>query len=408
MSDYFYENRGFLGTKGVIGRRDFIINFLIIEIIEAIFYTTPISVLILIKPDFASNILATGGVHVNWWTIWLSIVAIIEAVLIFPSCVKRVRDILGEEDNNRVYTISTILIVLCYILVLPAAASIPFLRFIALFILLSLVFMKGKITGEKPASELIKFNWGAFFGTWLWGIFNKTPVTLFMIPLFFTLGAFPFMLICGLKGNEWAYKNNNDKYDSIENFHVLQYKQAILWGLLAPIIVFATWFSLGISSAMILYKHAKDHPEIVEKLNDWFQELQQANVETTFSEIDLDGDIYKFYIRPEDMEDVPNAYKDSVFRSAVYYAADKKGISVKPFKLTANSEEYQKQLKSFVEVSNRTKIYSTFNNEVLIEYSLDADKYANEIAKAKESGSYKDIYRIFKLGYKFNNYPTLP
>ena len=108
------------------------------------------------------------------------------------------------------------------------------------------------------------------------------------------------------------------------------------------------------------------------------------------------------------MEDVPNAYKDSVFRSAVYYAADKKGISVKPFKLTANSEEYQKQLKSFVEVSNRTKIYSTFNNEVLIEYSLDADKYANEIAKAKESGSYKDIYRIFKLGYKFNNYPTLP
>lgn len=408
MSDYFIENKSFWSLKGVLGRRDFIVNLLVIEIIEAVLYTTPRLFFLFKKPGLVLDMISSGeaSVYAKWWLIWLLIVLAIEVVLIFPSCVRRVRDIIGEEDDNRIFMISTILAILLF--VVSVGSLLPIWRFVALFILLSLVFKKGKITGEKPANNLIKFNWGAFFGTWLWGIFNKTPITLLMIPLFFTVGAFPFMLICGLKGNEWAYKNNNKEHDNLETFHTQQSKQALLWGVLAPIIVFVTWISLGVSSGVVLYKQAKKNPEIIEKLNNWFKELQQANAETAFSEIDLDGDIYKFYIKPEDMEEVPNAYKDSIFRSAVYYAAEKKGVSITPFRLNTTDEEYQKQFKSFVEVSNKTKIYSTFNNEVLVEYSLDADKYASEILKAKENRNFKEIYRILQQGYKFNNYPTLP
>lgn len=70
--------------------------------------------------------------------------------------------------------------------------------------------------------ELKKWNWGAFLLNWFWGLFNKSYWSLLaLIPYFGVIGAF----ICGLKGNEWAWKNK--KWESIEQFHSVQREWAL-------------------------------------------------------------------------------------------------------------------------------------------------------------------------------------
>ena len=83
--------------------------------------------------------------------------------------------------------------------------------------------------------ELKRFNWGAFFLNWIWGIGNKSylPFLVFIpfgiIPI---LG--PIINIClviwfGMKGNEWAWQNKN--WDSLEHFRRVQRSWA-KWALI--------------------------------------------------------------------------------------------------------------------------------------------------------------------------------
>ena len=61
-----------------------------------------------------------------------------------------------------------------------------------------------------------EFNWGAFFGTWIWGLFNKSYKTLWMLLLWCTPWGLLFAIYCGIKGNEWAGKNRD--WDNLEKF----------------------------------------------------------------------------------------------------------------------------------------------------------------------------------------------
>ena len=61
-----------------------------------------------------------------------------------------------------------------------------------------------------------KFNWGAFFLTWIWGLVNNTYITLIALPISFIpkLGGLLNLLLAiyfGIKGNEWALKNKKFK-----------------------------------------------------------------------------------------------------------------------------------------------------------------------------------------------------
>ena len=67
---------------------------------------------------------------------------------------------------------------------------------------------------EIPAEIKNKFNWGAFFLGWLWGLFNKSYITLLQIPIAFIPIIGPIINIglavwFGKKGNEWALKNKH-------------------------------------------------------------------------------------------------------------------------------------------------------------------------------------------------------
>ncbi len=99
--------------------------------------------------------------------------------------------------------------------------------------------------------ELKRFNWGAFFLNWIWGIGNKSylPFLVFIpfgiIPI---LG--PIINIClviwfGMKGNEWAWQNKN--WDSLEHFRRVQRSWA-KWAL----IVQGIFMVLGIISVAFI------------------------------------------------------------------------------------------------------------------------------------------------------------
>jgi len=79
--------------------------------------------------------------------------------------------------------------------------------------------------------EIIRWNWGAFFLSWIWGIRNKTYIAfLSVIPVV----GFVMMIVLGMRGNEWAWQNK--RWESVEQF---QHEQKI-------------WSTLGIRLAKII------------------------------------------------------------------------------------------------------------------------------------------------------------
>jgi hypothetical protein len=76
-------------------------------------------------------------------------------------------------------------------------------------------------------SELLGWNWGAFFLTWIWGIFHQVWLSLLVL---IPLGNIVMPFVLGVKGNEWAWQSK--KWDSIEQFRHTQHTWMI-WGIIA-------------------------------------------------------------------------------------------------------------------------------------------------------------------------------
>src|SRR5665647_22106 len=75
--------------------------------------------------------------------------------------------------------------------------------------------------------ELDRWNWGAFFLNWIWGIGNNTYIALLMfVPLVNMV--MPFVL--GVKGSAWAWRNK--QWQDVDHFKRVQRKWAI-WGIVA-------------------------------------------------------------------------------------------------------------------------------------------------------------------------------
>lgn len=89
-----------------------------------------------------------------------------------------------------------------------------------------------KIQKEIP-NEIKKWNWGAFWFTWIWGIANNSYKTfLVFIPFF----GFIWTIVCGIQGNKWAWENK--KWDNVIQFNKTQYKWACISNILASITIF--------------------------------------------------------------------------------------------------------------------------------------------------------------------------
>jgi hypothetical protein len=69
-----------------------------------------------------------------------------------------------------------------------------------------------------------RWNWGAFWLNWIWGIGNNTLIALLVFVPFVNI-VMPFVL--GAKGNAWAWRNK--RWESVDAFRATQRKWA-LWG----------------------------------------------------------------------------------------------------------------------------------------------------------------------------------
>ena len=91
--------------------------------------------------------------------------------------------------------------------------------------------------------ELKGYNWGAFLLSWIWGIGNKTYITLLsflvaFIPFIGCLAALGMNIWFGFKGNEWAWQNKH--FESIEHFKSNQKKWTIA-GIIVTIVSIIVW-----------------------------------------------------------------------------------------------------------------------------------------------------------------------
>jgi hypothetical protein len=94
--------------------------------------------------------------------------------------------------------------------------------------------------------EINRWNWGAFFLNWIWGIGNNTYIALLTFVPFVGF-VMPFVL--GAKGSAWAWRNG--RWDSVEHFKRVQRLWAI-WGLvifIASIVLFGSLF-IGVFSIL--------------------------------------------------------------------------------------------------------------------------------------------------------------
>ena len=81
------------------------------------------------------------------------------------------------------------------------------------------------------SNEIKKWNWGAFFLTWIWGIGNNVYISFLA---FIAIVNIIMSFVLGAKGNEWAWKQK--KWESIEKFEKTQKNWAIA-GLVVFLIV---------------------------------------------------------------------------------------------------------------------------------------------------------------------------
>lgn len=78
---------------------------------------------------------------------------------------------------------------------------------------------------ENIESLKRQFNWGAFFLGWIWGLFNKTYITLIQIPITFIpyIGVWinlGLSIFFGIKGNTWALEKK--EFSSSMDFEKFQ------------------------------------------------------------------------------------------------------------------------------------------------------------------------------------------
>lgn len=108
-----------------------------------------------------------------------------------------------------------------------------------------------------PAEIAKGFNWGACLLNWIWGLGNKTYITLTalvagFIPFLGFLLFIGLMIWFGIKGNEWAWQNK--KWESVEHFQNVQKtwaKVAIILcivGFVAGILLFLLAGAAALSS----------------------------------------------------------------------------------------------------------------------------------------------------------------
>ena len=250
MTENIDINTKFYSYDGILGRRDYCLNLVYITAISFVI-NLPFTIYWLIKCSSLEDFFRFNTIFLNS-PIMIKLLSLISAiamlVLFVPTIHRRVRD-LCARTNNYLTTACAIIFGLANFWFIYPFVSYTAILCITWITGLCLLFIPGKVTSKLPYDYTKDFSWGAYFGTWIWGLYNRSYMTLFM----WVAGATPlrelFKIYCGLKGNEWAYKGK--KWNDVEAFNKSQKRQTIFF-ICLNFIILPALFMLPIILLIVL------------------------------------------------------------------------------------------------------------------------------------------------------------
>ena len=269
------ENNALIGFEGVIGRYNYFLNLVILNMISILF-TTPLTGYYLTGADNFSSLFNFTSLFMQapiGVRIWGIIGSIIVSYVIVSNVIRRLNDINGKENKYMNYGISAIFVLLAFGYVFPSILAF-LIYIVGTIVAFWILLKKGKITGEMPYDYKKEFNWGAFFGTWIWGLFNKSYKTLWMLLLWCTPWGLLFAIYCGIKGNEWAGKNRD--WDNLEKFNKSQEKQSIIFIILNVVIIPVVIFAIMMTFIMGTVFYITSNDNNTQKLDKTVEKLENA------------------------------------------------------------------------------------------------------------------------------------
>ena len=160
-------------------------------------------------------------------------------------------------------------------------------------------------SGQGPNTLVLdivskKFNWGACLLTWIWGLGNKSYITLLvflvgMIPFVGIIAYFGCQIWFGIKGNEWAWQNK--RWNGIEHFHNVQKKWATagivlcIVGTIVSILFYTLFFmamidpmkSMNSTNSLDTLKTTSDISSLYDETNKAMIETQETFVKSNFN-----------------------------------------------------------------------------------------------------------------------------
>lgn len=232
------ENLNPFKFTGIISRSGFIVNFMYITILGNVLTLPLLASVICNGSIFSGNITDVFASSALIPILLYLILLPLSFYMNFANFAKRYADIVGEENTPLKYLFIFIALLILHSAITYEAMSLGsyFMPYTQLALLIIFASFKGKFTGENYNPDMAKFNWGAFWGTWIWGLMNKVSIrkTIWALPAFFVFALPYFAVICGIKGNRWAYEAQ--EWTDMNEFHESQARQGIVWSLLIPIL----------------------------------------------------------------------------------------------------------------------------------------------------------------------------
>ncbi len=380
MSDELKLNTKLFSRGGYMGRMDYFLNDIYIACIYlpfgiALNFGLMAQINSLSDAAYPAKLFFKSNPILAFFTF----IAFTFCAILFANCaVRRMNDINGKVNNGLNTLVASLIFMGYFGVFLPLFLMLPFgfLSFIANLILL---FKKGKITGALPYDYKKQFNWGAFLGTWIWGLYNKTYIPLWQLILFFTPWCLYFALICGIKGNEWAYKNKN--WNDVEKFNKSQENQTAFWTVFNIIAVPIVVYALGIALIFFAFVAIKGFENAQEKMNN----AQEKIALIYFEKYTVSDKEDKFYIHNKDWNALDFKGKVDLVKIAAHAAASKKENDYK--KLHPNKYVYFKSTDELPKI----KIYSVEDNKLLGKVK-PFDKNASFTELLKESADMFQFY----------------
>lgn len=381
------ENKKFFEFKGYIARKEFCLNFIYLHILSTIL-TFPQSAYLINNCSTLSDLFSYNKILLAapiYLKIYMFLSCALIAAIYIGNLFRRLNDLRGFEDKKLNIPLAVIFGAQTFwIFIYPPLVFV--LGLLRLILNLILIFKKGKISGSKPHDITKDFNWGAFFGTWIWGLVNSSYKPLWILLLGFTPFSFYFSLICGLKGNAWAYKNAYWKDD--EAFIKSQRKQTIIFTILnlvvVPLIIFViTFFIVGFIALGIMQTEANPQAGNTTKLEKAFDFLGSMY----FDSYEITKNENKFYVNPSDWR----GYGFDEKRNILEFAANTASIEKNKRRQKGSGEYYSKSTEL-----NRTKIYSSLNQELLGEFYLDESIFSEKPDVRKIIKASMNSYKFYK------------